>query len=144
MKRIIKPADLPKAEQGQHTTTSNKSERYTVWIDNKSTLNVRLGALDEEDLVLIHAVDFAPNERKLFSINSDAILAIELDKLPPEDEALFFANGETLDPDIQIADATDELNYPIRIGIASEVFSEICWEDFGIAIVQANKYPDIE
>lgn len=145
MKRLIKPVNSSKAELGKHSGTSiDRSEKLTAWIVNQSTVSVWLGTLDEEDLVLNYDVDFAPNERKQLSIDSDAILAIVLEKLPPENEALFFADGDSLEPVIQIADDTDYIGYPIRIGIASEVFDQICWEDFGIAIVQANKYSDIE
>lgn len=139
MKRIIKPTDIVKNESGRNTTS--KSETISVWIENRSTIAVWLGTLVEDDLVIVGTVHCAPNERKLFSIYSEAILAIELDKLPPENEALFFANEDALEPVIQITDATDDIRYPIKIGIASEVFNQITQDDYDIIILQEKKYP---
>jgi len=141
MKRLIKPVNSSKAELGKHSGTSiDRSEKLTAWIVNQSTVSVWLGTLDEEDLVLNYDVDFAPNERKQLSIDSDAILAIVLEKLPPENEALFFANGDSLEPVIQIADDTDYIGYPIRIGIAADIFNRLGSEDYDIIILQESKY----
>lgn len=135
MKTTIKPISHSESESNQHST------EISVWILNESTITVWLGALIEDDDALYSSIQLNPNERKLLNIQSDAILAIELEKLPPENEALYLTNEES-NPFIQIADDTDYIDYPIRIGIAADIFNRLCWEDYDIIIEQDNKYPD--
>ena len=134
MKTTIKPISQQKSESNQHGT------EISVWILNLSTITVRLGALLEDDYVLYSYIQLAPNERGLLTIQPDDILAIEIEQLPPEDEALYFADEDSREPVIQIADATEEINYPIRIGIASEVFDRVIKDDYDVVILQENKY----
>lgn len=134
MKTTIKPISQQKSESSQHGT------EISVWILNLSTITVRLGALLEDDYVLYSYIQLAPNERGLLTIQSDAILAIEIEQFPPEDEALYLADEDSREPVIQIADATEEINYPIRIGIASEVFDRVIKDDYDVVILQENKY----
>lgn len=111
---------------------------------NLSIITVRLGALLEDDYVLYSYIQLEPNERGLLTIQSDAILAVEIEQFPPEDEALYLADEDSREPVIQIADDTDEVRYPIRIGIASEILEQVT-EDYefnNVVILQDNKYPD--
>lgn len=134
MKTTIKPISQQKSESNQHDTN------ISVWILNLSTITVRLGALIEDDYVLHSYIQLEPNERGLLTIQPDDILAIEIEQLPPEDEALYLADEDSREPVIQIADATEEINYPIRIGIASEVFDRVIKDDYDVVILQENKY----
>ena len=134
MKTTIKPISQQKSESNQH------GMEISVWILNLSTITVRLGAFIEDDYVLHSYIQLEPNERGLLTIQPDDILAIEIEQLPPEDEALYLADEDSREPVIQIADATEEINYPIRIGIASEVFDRVIKDDYDVVILQENKY----
>lgn len=134
MKTTIKPISQQKSESNQHGT------EISVWVLNESTVTVLLGALIEDDYVLYLPIQLHPNERKQLNIYSEDILAIELEQFPPEDEALYLADEDSREPVIQIADATEEINYPIRIGIASEVFDRVIKDDYDVVILQENKY----
>lgn len=134
MKTTIKPISQQKSESNQHGT------EISVWILNLSTITVRLGALIEDDNVLYSPIQLHPNERKQLNIYSEDILAVEIEQFPPEDEALYLADEDSREPVIQIADATEEINYPIRIGIASEVFDRVIKDDYDVVILQENKY----
>lgn len=134
MKTTIKPISQQKSESNQHGT------EISVWILNLSTITVRLGALLEDDYVLYSYIQLEPNERGLLTIQPDDILAVEIEQFPPEDEALYLADEDSREPVIQIADATEEINYPIRIGIASEVFDRVIKDDYDVVILQENKY----
>ena len=134
MKTTIKPIRQQKSESNQHGT------EISVWILNESTITVRLGALIEDDYVLYNPIKLLPDERGLLTIQPDAILAVEIEQFPPEDEALYLADEDSREPVIQIADATEEINYPIRIGIASEVFDRVIKDDYDVVILQENKY----
>lgn len=134
MKTTIKPISHSKSESNQSDTN------ISVWILNESTITVWLGALIEDDNALYSPIQLHPNERKQLNIHSEAILAVELEKLPPEDEALYLADEDSREPVIQIADATDYINYPIGIGIASEIIDKVLKDDYDIVILQENKY----
>lgn len=134
MKTTIKPISQQKSESNQHGT------EISVWVLNESTVTVWLGALIEDDYVLYNPIKLLPDERGLLTIQSDAILAVEIEQFPPEDEALYLADEDSREPVIQIADATEEINYPIRIGIASEVFDRVIKDDYDVVILQENKY----
>ncbi len=134
MKTTIKPISQQKSESNQHGT------EISVWILNLSTITVRLGALIEDDYVLYNPIKLLPDERGQLNIYSDDILAVEIEQFPPEDEALYLADEDSREPVIQIADATEEINYPIRIGIASEVFDRVIKDDYDVVILQENKY----
>lgn len=137
MKTTIKPISQSKSESNQHGT------EISVWILNESTITVRLGALIEDDYVLYNPIKLLPDERGLLTIQPDDILAIEIEQLPPEDEALYLADADSREPVIQIADATDDTNYPIRIGIASEILEQAThYFEFNVVILQENKYHD--
>lgn len=138
MKTTIKPISHSKSESNQSDTN------ISVWILNESTITVWLGALIEDDNALYSSIQLNPNERKLLNIQSDAILAIELEQLPPENKALYLTNDHAMDTSIQIADDTEDINYPIRIGIASEILEQVTeyYEFNNVVILQDNKYPD--
>ena len=110
---------------------------------NLSIITVRLGALLEDDYVLYSYIQLEPNERGLLTIQSDAILAVEIEQLPPENKALYLTNDHAMDTSIRIADDTDEVRYPIRIGIASEILEQVT-EDYefnNVVILHDNNYP---
>lgn len=111
---------------------------------NLSTITVRLGALIEDDNVLYSPIQLHPNERKQLNIYSEDILTVEIEQLPPENKALYLTNDHAMATSIRIADDTDEVRYPIRIGIASEILEQVT-EDYefnNVVILQDNKYPD--
>lgn len=138
MKTTIKPISQQKSESNQHGTN------ISVWVLNESTVTVWLGALIEDDYVLYLPIQLHPNERKQLNIYSEDILAIELEQLPPENKALYLTNDHAMDTSIRIADDTDEVRYPIRIGIASEILEQVT-EDYefnNVVILQDNKYPN--
>lgn len=138
MKTTIKPISQQKSESNQHGT------EISVWILNLSIITVRLGALLEDDYVLYSPIQLHPNERKQLNIYSEDILAVEIEQLPPENKALYLTNDHAMDTSIRIADDTDEVRYPIRIGIASEILEQVT-EDYefnNVVILQDNKYPD--
>ena len=138
MKTTIKPISQQKSESNQHGT------EISVWVLNESTVTVWLGALIEDDYVLYLPIQLHPNERKQLNIYSEDILAIELEQLPPENKALYLTNDHAMDTSIRIADDTDEVRYPIKIGIASEILEHVT-EDYefnNVVILQDNKYPD--
>ena len=127
-----------KSESNQHGT------EISVWILNLSIITVRLGALIEDDNVLYSPIQLHPNERKQLNIYSEDILAVEIEQLPPENKALYLTNDHAMDTSIRIADDTDEVRYPIRIGIASEILEQVT-EDYefnNVVILQDNKYLD--
>lgn len=133
MNATIKPTSQSKSESNQSGTN------MSVWVLNKSTIPVILGYFDEIDNVVIGTY-IAPNERIELSINANAILAVELEKLPPENQALYLGDEDSMEPIIQIADDTDYIGEPIKIGIASEVFNQVIKDDYDIVILQENKY----
>lgn len=138
MKTTIKPISHSKSESNQSDTN------ISVWILNESTITVWLGALIEDDDALYSSIQLHPNERKQLNIYSEAILAIELEQLPPENKALYLTNDHAMDTSIRIADDTEDIRYPIRIGIASEILEQVT-EDYefnNVVILQDNKYPD--
>lgn len=135
MKTTIKPISQQKSESNQHGT------EISVWILNESTITVQLGALIEDDNVLYNPIQLRPNERGQLNIYSEDILALKLEQLPPENEAIFLTNEE-FNPCIQIADDTEDTTYPIRIGIAADIFNQLSWEEYNIIIEQKDKYPD--
>lgn len=137
MKTTIKPISQQKSESNQHGT------EISVWVLNESTVTVWLGALIEDDYVLYLPIQLHPNERKQLNIYSEDILAIELEQLPPENKALYLTNDHAMDTSIRIADDTDEVRYPIRIGIASEILEQAThYFEFNVVILQGNKYHD--
>lgn len=138
MKTTIKPTGQSKSESNQHGTN------ISVWVLNKSTITVWLGALIEDDNALSSPIQLHPNERGQLNIYSEAILAISLDQLPPENKALYLGNEDALEPVIQIADDTDYIGYPIEIGIASEILERITQNyDYEVVILQDDKYINI-
>lgn len=137
MKTTIKPISQQKSESNQHGT------EISVWVLNKSKITVWLGALIEDDNALYSSIQLHPNERKQLNIYSEDILAIELEQLPPENKALYLTNDHAMDTSIRIADDTDEVRYPIRIGIASEILEQAThYFEFNVVILQENKYHD--
>lgn len=136
MKTTIKPISHSKSESNQHST------EISVWISNESTTSIILGYFDEIDNVVI-GTPMAPNERIELNINANAILAIELEKLIPENQALYLGNEDALEPVVQIADDTDYIGEPIKIGIASEVLERITQDyAYEVVILQDDKYYD--
>ena len=136
MKTTIKPISQSKSESNQHGT------EISVWVLNKSTTSIILGYFDEIDHVVI-GTPMAPNERIELNINANAILAIELEKLIPENQALYLGNEDALEPVVQIADDTDYIGEPIKIGIASEVLERLTPEyAYEVVILQDDKYYD--
>ncbi|GEM_PF-6078111 len=138
MKTTIKPTGQSKSESNQHGT------EISVWILNESTITVWLGALIEDDNVLYNPIQLRPNERGQLNIYSEDILAIELEQLPPENKALYLGNEEAMEPVIRIADDTEEIRYPIRIGIASEILEQVTGNyEYNAVIIQDDKYINI-
>lgn len=138
MKTTIKTISQSKSESNQHST------EISVWFLNKSTVTLWLGALIEDDNALSSPIQLHPNEREQLNIRSEAILAVALEQLPPENQALYLGNEDALDPVIQIADDTDYIGEPIKIGIASEILERITQNyDYEAVILQDDKYINI-